>query len=65
MAVHWVLFLWFLLFPTAIIIEVFDKVPSKFGPILYTGLGLFVVYVIALWIIKSRWVFFPWQHDKD
>jgi len=65
MAVHWFLFIWFLGFPTAIVVEIFDKVPSKFGTALYTGLILFLIYVVALWVIKSRWIWFPWQHDKD
>ena len=30
---------------------------------LYTG--QYIVYVVILWIIKHRWIWFPWQHDKD
>jgi hypothetical protein len=22
-------------------------------------------FIGAAWIIKKRWVYFPWQHDKD
>ena len=68
MAVHWVLFLWFLVVPITIILLVFDKALDVRGEdswLVVGGLILSVVYVIVLWIIKSRWIWFPWQHDKD
>jgi hypothetical protein len=64
MAVHWFLFIWFLGFPTVIVVEFFDKVSSQLGSFVYTGLILFLNYVIVLWLFKRRWIWFPWQHVK-
>ena len=30
-----------------------------------SGLGVSVIFAILLFIIKGRWIWFPWQHDKD
>ena len=71
MAVHWVLFLWVLTWPCLIINALLGKplavgwVTSEIEDFLITGGVLAVVYIITLWIIKSRWIVFPWQHDKD
>ena len=27
--------------------------------------GVYLVFVIGLWIVKSRWIWFPWQLDKN
>jgi len=27
--------------------------------------GVYFVFVIGLWILKSRWIWFPWQQDKE
>ena len=27
--------------------------------------GGYLVYVVILWIIKSRWIWFPWQVNRD
>jgi hypothetical protein len=27
--------------------------------------GQYIGYVVVLWIIKHRWIWFPWQYNKD
>ena len=72
MAVHWILFLWVLCWPLAIIITLVEvagirlfRFPREADEFLWIGGVGFVVYIPALWIIKGRWTFCPWQHDKD
>ena len=66
MAVHWVLFLWVLCWPTAIIIEesTLYNLPRGTVDFLYIGGILAAVYIVALWIIKGRWIWLPWQNYR-
>ena len=73
MVIHWILFLWTSCYPTVIVFDLFhyandtQKYIFSIGhkDFLGTGLILFFVYVVVLWVIKNRWIWFPWQHDKD
>ena len=64
--VHWVLFLWVLCWPTAIIIEESKlyNLPRGTVDFLFIGGILAAVYIVALWIIKGRWIWFPWQNYR-
>tara|TARA_R110002012_G_scaffold159321_2_gene320983 strand:+ start:179 stop:406 length:228 start_codon:yes stop_codon:yes gene_type:complete len=69
MAVHWALSLWILIVPMMFVTNLvglhrlIDKV--NWTGLVFAGAGAYVIYMIALRIIKSRWIWFPWQHDKD
>ncbi len=72
MVVHWFLFLWFLFYPIVAVIDVTHYLLGTqtwlytrlYETFLGYGFVLFFVYIIALWIIKHRWIWFPWQHVK-
>jgi hypothetical protein len=68
MVIHWVLFLWVLGWPFGIINALLGEpvyITRAAIEFLQIGSGLAVVYIILLWIIKHRWIWFPWQHNKD
>ena len=33
--------------------------------LILSGLGMSVIFAILLFIIKGKWIWFPWQHDKN
>ena len=65
--VHWFLFVWGLGMFLGLIWSLLNGGYIKISDFLEleTGIVLAVVYPIALWIIKHRWIWFPWQHGKD
>ena len=54
------LFLWFME-------GIVDEYPMRKSDyqVSFLFIGQYIGYVVVLWIIKHRWIWFPWQHDKD
>ena len=40
-----------------------QKMPWKIKWIFQYGIPPIVIYPIALWIYRSEWIWFPWQHE--
>jgi len=66
MGIHWILYGFVILSIFSVFLMLVEKGlvdPPTENIFRYSVVAL-AFYIGAVWVIKKRWVYFPWQHDK-
>jgi len=65
--IHWLIYGLVLLTIFSIILSLIknEQVDAATQDIFRYSVGALAAYITIIWIIKRRWIYFPWQHDKN
>jgi len=67
MGIHWILYGFIILSIFSVILTLVEKglVDTATEDVFRYSVIALAFFIRAAWIIKKRWIYFPWQHDKD
>ncbi len=65
--IHWLVYGLVLLTIFSVIIRLIKngQLDAATQDIFRYSIGALAAYITILWIIKRKWIYFPWQHDKN